>query len=338
VLVHAPNGGIIAWMCRSLLACTLLASALLGCGGGGAAPSLPLALPPATTAPVTPTAHSHVVVIVMENREYGEVIGPRKAPYVNGLARRSALATNYHAIRHPSLPNYIALIAGDPLGISSDCTDCRAHGAALPDQLEAAHLSWRAYMGDLPRTCFSGSGSRGYAKKHNPFAYLDSAAQCTSVVPLTRVAADLRGPGLPTFAWISPNQCDDGHDCSTAIADRFLARLVPSLLRGLGLHGLLALTWDEGRSDGGCCTRGHGGRVPLILAGPDVRAGARVATPADHYSLLALIEDALGVPRLRGAACACTPPLDAAFSSGTAPHTIAAASAATPAAPQKTAP
>src|SRR5467141_2447110 len=56
-----------------------------------------------------PSRPSHVVVIVMENKEYGDVIGQPSAPYINGLARRYALATNFYAVSHPSLPNYLAL-------------------------------------------------------------------------------------------------------------------------------------------------------------------------------------------------------------------------------------
>jgi phospholipase C len=264
------------------------------------------------------------VVIVLENRELDEVIGSGSAPYVNALARRGTLATGYHAITHPSLPNYIALLAGDPLGIESDCTECQAHGATLVDQLEHAHIGWRAYMEGMPSPCYSGASAGGYAKKHDPFMYFSqiagSPARCRRVVPLTALAGDLRRGALPAFAWITPNLCDDGHDCANSSTDRFLAHLVPYLLRGLGPHGVLAVVWDEGTTDSGCCGLAAGGRVALILAGPRVRAGYRLSTPADHYSLLRLIEDSFGLSRMRGAACTCTPSLNAAFRGGAPPR------------------
>jgi hypothetical protein len=99
------------------------------------------------------------------------------------------------------------------------------------------------------------------------------------------------------------------HDCSVATGDRFLSTLVPPLLRSLGRGGLLFLTWDEGSSNSGCCQLASGGHVVTIVAGPGARAGARLAKPADHYSVLQTIEDLLGLRRLRGAACACTPSL-----------------------------
>jgi len=307
-------------MRRTTSAVALLVCLALAACGSAASPGAPLALPK-SPAQVPRSQQSHFVVIVLENRELGEVIGSASAPYINSLARTGALATDYHAIAHPSLPNYISLLAGDPLGITSDCTECRVSGVALPEQLEAAHLRWRAYMEGMPQPCYMGASSAGgYAKKHDPFMYFPqiagNPARCRNVVPLTQLSGDLRGKRLPAFAWISPNLCDDGHDCGEEFTDRFLAHLVPDLVAGLGPHGVLALVWDEGSSNSGCCGQAAGGRVPLLLVGPSVRAGYRIATPADHYSLLALIEDEFGLRRLRGAACRCTPSLAGAFPGG----------------------
>jgi phosphatidylinositol-3-phosphatase len=245
-------------------------------------------------------------VIVMENKESTDVLGSRSAPYVNGLARRYGLASESFAVTHPSLPNYLALTSGSTHGITSDCTDCSAGGRNLVDQLEAARISWRAYLEGVPSPCYRGAGAGGYAKKHNPFAYYPDVtgrpARCRELVGFGRLAADLRAGRLPTFAWITPNLCDDTHDCAVATGDRFLARTVPLLLDALGPHGFLVLTWDEGDSDAGCCGGGAaGGHIATIVAGPGVRRGARDARPLDHYGVLATIEDALGLPRLGGA-------------------------------------
>jgi phosphatidylinositol-3-phosphatase len=306
---------------RALVAALVACVVLVGCGSA-ASPGASLALP-SSPARLARSARSHFVVVVLENREFGEVIGSSSASYINGLAHDGALASDYYAIAHPSLPNYIALLAGDPLGISSDCTDCQARGATLPGQFEHAHIGWRAYMEDLPQPCYAGAFTGGYAKKHDPFIYFPQIAgdpsRCRNVMPLTQLTGDLRRGRLPAFAWITPNLCDDGHDCPTTSVDRFLAHVVPYLLAGIGPHGVLAVVWDEGTSNSGCCSLAGGGRVPSILAGPSVRAGYRLTTSADHYSLLRLIEDSFGLPRLRGAACACTPSLDAAFKRGVSP-------------------
>jgi hypothetical protein len=253
---------------------------------------------------------AHIAVIVMENSEYTDIIGSLRAPYINGLAKRYGIATRMYAIRHPSLPNYLALTGGSTFGIDSDCTDCGVNSAGLAEQLDAKGISWRAYVENLPSPCFKGAGAGAYAKKHDPFIYYrdiaGNPARCSSVVPFTQLAADERSHRLPRFIWITPNLCHDMHDCDTATGDRFLSRIVPGLLRALGLHGLLFLTWDEGSSNAGCCRLASGGHVATIVAGPGARSHARLAKPVDHYSVLQTIEDLLGVVRLRGAACPCT--------------------------------
>jgi hypothetical protein len=259
-------------------------------------------------------------VIVMENEEYRGIIGSRSAPYINSLARRYGLATGMYAITHPSLPNYLALTGGATFGIDSDCTDCSVGATSIVDQLEQAQESWRAYMEDLPRPCFTGASAGDYAKKHDPFAYYtrvtSNPARCANIVPLTRLGADERAGVLPRFAWISPNLCHDMHDCSVSTGDRFLAALVPALLRALGPRGLLFLTWDEGSSDDGCCRLASGGHIVTIVAGGGARAHGRLSMPTDHYSVLQTIEDLLGLRRLRGAACACTPSLQPLLARG----------------------
>jgi membrane protein DedA with SNARE-associated domain len=289
------------------VAAAVLAAVLVSAGGA----------PEAQAAPA-----SHVVVIVMENKSYGQVIGSRGAPYTNRLARRYGLATASYGIRHPSLPNYLALTGGSTFGISSDCTDCHVGARNIADQLEAAQRSWGAYLQGLPRPCFLGAGSGRYAKKHNPLAYYDdiagNPARCAHLVPASRLDGDLRAGRLPSFAFLSPDLCNSTHDCGVGTGDRYLARVVPRVLRGLGPHGFLVLTYDEGESSGGCCQYASGGRIVTIVAGPDVKRGARLRTPVDHYGTLRTIEDAFGLPPLGRAACGCSGSLRPLFRR--APH------------------
>jgi acid phosphatase len=252
-----------------------------------------------------PAARSHVVVLVMENKEQGRVIGSPSAPFLNRLARRGGVATQSFGVRHPSLPNYIALVSGSTQGITDDCTSCTANGPNIADQLEAAHRTWGAYLEGLPRPCARPAFAGRYAKKHDPFAYDDkiaaSAARCRRRVPLRRRADDIRGDRLPDFAFIAPDLCNDTHDCSVRTGDRFLARVVPAVLSALGPHGFLVVTYDEGNSDSGCCGGSHGGRIATLVAGNDVRRGTRMTQPIDHYGVLASIEEAFGLPRLGAA-------------------------------------
>jgi hypothetical protein len=290
-----------------LIAAAAAIVVLTGCGAGRASPTQRR---PSPTASLAADTRARVAVIVMENHEYGDIIGSSSAPYINALARRYALATGMHAISHPSLPNYLALTGGSTFGIASDCTACSVGATSIVDQLARAHLSWGAYMEDLPAPCFTGPTAGDYAKKHDPFAYytriVSNPRRCADIVPLSRLSADERNGTLPTLVWITPDLCHDMHDCPVSTGDRFLSGLVPPLLRSLGRGGVLFLTWDEGSSDAGCCHVASGGRVATIVAGPGARPRARLAVPTDHYSVLETIEDLLGLRRLRGAACACT--------------------------------
>lgn len=114
---------------------------------------------------------------------------------------------------------------------------------------------------------------------------------------------------LPTGLHGLPRWRDQHRGSTRASGGRFLAGLVPGMLRALGPRGLLFLTFDEGSSDEGCCRLASGGHIVTIVAGGGARAHARLARPTDHYSVLQTIEDLLGLRRLRGAACACTPSL-----------------------------
>jgi hypothetical protein len=296
------------------VALTCAALLLAGCGTHAmtSAPALPApsALPR--------SASSHVVVIVMENEEAGDVLGSSDAPYVNSLARRYAVATHSYAIRHPSLPNYLALTSGSTHGITSDCTNCHVAGRNIVDQLEGAHRSWKGYMEDIPGPCSRVASAGNYAKKHDPFMYYDdiarSPSRCGRVVGFGALDNDLRRGRLPAYSFISPNLCHDMHDCDVATGDRFLSGLIPQLVRELGPEGFLVLTWDEGSSDAGCCVDAHVGRIATIVAGPGVRRGARSDRAVDHYGVLRTIENALGLPPLGGAAAARSGTLDALFS------------------------
>jgi hypothetical protein len=272
------------------------------------------------TAALTGGPPAHIAVIVMENEEYGNIIGSSQTPFINALARRYGLAKAMYGTSHPSLPNYLALTGGSTFGITSDCTDCAVHASGIAEQLAAAHLSWKAYMEGLPHPCYSGAGAGEYAKKHDPFMYytplVANRAQCDLVVPLSQLATDERAHALPRFIWITPNLCNDMHDCSPATGDAFLARLVPPLLSALGHHGLLFLTWDEGSTNNGCCRLAAGGHIATIVAGPGARAHAQMKTPADQYSILQAVDDLLGLRRLRNAGCACTPSLTPLLAAG----------------------
>ncbi len=263
------------------------------------------------TGPALP-AFSHIFLILMENKEFGDIIGNPAAPYINALAGQYALAMQSYAVSHPSLPNYLALLGGSTFGVTSDCTTCFINAPNLPDQLESAGKSWQAYMEDLPTSCFpgpvAGGGAFGlgatYALKHDPFLYFDdirnNPGRCGHVVPSSQFAPDLASGKLPDFAWVTPNLVDDMHDGTIAQGDAWLAGFVPRILASSAWqnNGLLIITWDEGSSNSGCCQDAAGGRIVTLAISPLGQAGYRMTNPISHYGILRTIEDAWGLGHL----------------------------------------
>ena len=259
----------------------------------------------------SPAPAPHVMVIVEENREFGSVIGNPGAPYVNGLASTYLLATQSFATTHPSLPNYLELIAGTTFGIQSDCTDCSVEGTTLVDELAATGISWRAYMEGMPAPCFAGAASAaGYAKKHDPFAYVrhiaGSPPLCGDIVPASQLDSDLASPSPPDFVWVTPNLCDDGHDCSTQAMDGWLGANLPAVLTSPWYRdgGTVIITWDEGSTSAGCCGAAAGGRVPTLVVSAATLGGGEYGDPVDQAGVLRTVEDAYGVGRLGDSAAA----------------------------------
>ncbi|MCX6080693.1 MAG: hypothetical protein NTW32_14260 [Chloroflexi bacterium] len=250
----------------------------------------------------------HIVLIVLENRGYQKVIGSQSMPYLNSLARQNVLLTNYFAVRHPSLPNFLALVSGSTQNVTKDCKSCFFDQPTLPDLIEASGRSWKTYQEDLPSPCFVGDASP-YFQKHNPFIYFDAIRlnpeRCQrSIVPLTSLDADLNANQLPNFAFIMPNICNSGHDCPAETSDAWVKALVTRLQAApaLGKNSLIIITFDEGddQDQGTCCDLGSqsGGQVATVLLSARARPGLEDGTAYSHYSLLKTILAAWSLPEL----------------------------------------
>jgi phospholipase C len=246
----------------------------------------------------------HVIVIVFENRSAPAILANPQAPYLNRLARRYALLANYYAVAHPSLPNYIALVSGTTRGFGHDCVRCLTRAPTLADTLLGAGLTWKTYVEGVRRERFRSIES-SVVKARIPFLYagdvLAHDAQLDRVVPLAQFGRDLVRRRLPSYSLVVPSLCHDMHDCRTRVGDRWLARFLRPVLPRLGRSDVVFVVFDEGRRSD---TRGGGGRVVAIAAGPSVRRHAVVRRPYDHYSLLRTIEAGWRLPLLGRSAAA----------------------------------
>jgi phospholipase C len=232
------------------------------------------------------------------------------APYLNTLASECGLATNYHNVSHPSLPNYLAATSGLSQGdlpwlAYFDCNVsivCDTSAASVFGQGE----TWKAYQESMPSNCDT-SNSGEYAVRHNPPPYFTSLSGCaTHDVPYTQLATDLAAGSLPAFSFITPNLIDDMHDGTIAQGDSWLAAKLPLILNSSEYRSgstAVFITWDEG--SGGylgesCATLASDSscRVPTIVLSPSTPAGTSSATLFNHYSLLGTTEQLLGLPKL----------------------------------------
>lgn len=286
-----------------------------------------------TTSPSPSDTVGHVFVIVLENESYANTFGSgAPASYLAGLADQGALLTQYFGTAHNSQPNYVAMISGQGpnLQMQLDCpsyssfvgtvptgADAQAIGSgcvfpasvpSLPDQMEAAGLSWKGYMQDvgndsaresdcgvpatnalgLDQTQAAEVGDQ-YAARHNPFVYFQAISTDTPrcdahITTLQALSTDLGSTDTtPAFSFITPNLCNDGHDASCVdgstggltAANAFLQQWVPQILGSPAFKrdGLLVITFDE--SDGAqadataCCGEGAGPNALLPgLTGP----------------------------------------------------------------------
>ncbi len=234
----------------------------------------------------TPAATDrHVFIIVMENHTPEQALS---GSFMASLASKYAVAENYHAITHPSVPNYLALTSGSTWGVTDDSFHVLPR-SDLGTQLTNASVSWRAYMdGMVSGQCIESPAP--YDPGHNPFAYY--GGQCPSnVVPHDALAADLAGD-TPRLVWITPDDCHNTHSCEIAVGDEWLRGEVAQITASKAFQsdGVLFVTYDED-------DRASDNRVLTIVVTPhgSHRTSSRSYT---HYSMLATIEDLLGVGRL----------------------------------------
>ncbi len=250
------------------------------------------ALPKEAAAGTMPT-FQHIFIVVEENHSYSEIIGSTAAPYINSLTSQNGLATNYFAISHPSLPNYLALTGGSTFGMTTDCapTSCPVNAANIADRVEASGRTWKAYEESMPSACYL-SDSGEYVPKHNPFVYYadiqGNASRCQSHdVPYSQLATDLASDSTtPNYVFITPNLCDDMHDCSVSTGDKWLQSNLPAIFTSPAWTtqtSLMLITWDE--DDGNASNH-----VATLVIGPSVIPGYLSSTVYNHYSLLKTLE------------------------------------------------
>ncbi|WP_020660010.1 alkaline phosphatase family protein [Amycolatopsis benzoatilytica] len=240
-----------------------------------------------------PPKPDHVVIVMMENRGYRNIIGSSHAPYLNSLTKQGALFTNSFALTHPSEPNYIALLSGSTQGVTDDSCPHTFKADNLAHQLTAAGGSFTGYSESLPKAGYTGCEKGDYARKHSPWVnFSDIPASANQ--PYTSFPADYTK--LPTLSWVTPNLQDDMHDGTIQQGDAWLKKNLDGYAQWAKTHNsLLIVTWDEDEDDGG------NNSIPTIFVGANVKTG-QYSEKINHYTVLSTLESAYGLPALGSAA------------------------------------
>lgn len=237
--------------------------------------------------------YDHVVVVVMENHDFSEIIGnTAQAPYLNSLAASGALLTNYSdSGSHPSEPNYFALYAGSTFGVTDDNFHSET-GPSLATILQAAGKTFTGFV----------EGAGGSDQNHNPWEYFPEGTSVEKDFATYWPAGNFSA--LPNVSFVIPNIYDDMHNGTIAQGDAWLqANIGAYALWAKANNSLLDIVWDEGSSSD---------HVASILVGANVVPGT-YSTAYNHYSTLSTILAANGLSAPNNAA---TAPLIQVFNTG----------------------
>jgi PKD repeat protein len=259
----------------------------------------------------------HVLIVLEENTDYADVCGPNNTsmPFLCSLKSQGSFSGNYYAPTHPSIGNY------DDLGwgvVTTNDDSCNPNTCGFPYNAnnivrasQAAGKTWKGYAESLPSSCYFGGDSGAYAVRHSPIPYIsDVQTNCQNRYvafedPNLGFAHDLANNTLPNFAFITPNLCDDGHDCTlpgSAVPDQWLQNNVLQPLLNSGHLNpttgdtVVIVTFDESNADN---TNGGGG-VYWFMMGKGVKQNYQSSGPSaapgfySHESSLRVIAEMLG--------------------------------------------
>jgi phosphatidylinositol-3-phosphatase len=272
------------------------------CGGASKTP-ITITVGHSTSSSSAMPSSSHVFVVVEENHSYSSVIGNSGMPYLNSLASKYAVATQYYANTHPSIGNYFMLTTGQT--ITNNDSSCATIGTDnVVRHLLNAGKTWKSYADSLPYAGYTGCGSGEYAKKHNPFAFFSDVANSSdkaNLVPFTQFSKDLGNNALPQFSFIVPNLQHDGHDGSLQQADAWLKSNIAPLIASSTFQkdGVLIIVFDESVDS----DKAHGGgHIAAVVIGPNVKPGYKSTKMYQHQNTLKTVMQLIGVQTYPGAA------------------------------------
>jgi len=259
----------------------------------------------------------HVFIVIGENSSYSSTYNSSNMPYLTSLANQYGLSTKYWADTHPSIGNYEVMTAGQIFTNNDSATPSSMplSGDNIAFEVQKAGKTWKDYV-ETGMGC-GAVHSGNYIVRHDPLQYFTNINKANFVC-ISQFATDLANKALPNLSWLSPNGCDDAHDCGIGTFDSWLKTEIGPLLASSyfqpGGDGLLIITLDENDKSGSpnCSTttvgQGCGGQIETVLISPVGKLAYKstAGDPAnynntyDHASILRTIGEALGLTNFSG--------------------------------------
>jgi hypothetical protein len=273
------------WAAAGAMAALMLSAC--GSTAGGSTPQGAAATSKPSRAVNVPRP-AHIVVVVLENRGYRQIIGNSDAPFLNQLANHGGLFTRSYAVTHPSEANYLALFSGSTHGVTGDPCPVSFTAPNLASGLLSAGKTFIGYSEGLPVVGSRVCDAPQYSRQLSPWAAFSNVPASLSRPFASFPSNDFSR--LPTVSFVIPDMCNDMHNCSVATGDTWLRTHLESYAHWTMSHdSLLIVTWDEDDFTAA-------NHITTIFVGQQVRPG-RYPQQITHYSVLATIEAAYGLAR-----------------------------------------
>jgi phosphoesterase family protein len=268
-------------------------------------------------------------MVYMENKGFTEIVGSPNAPYLNSVIDTYGFGTNYYGLTHPSDPNYYPIVGGSDFGFNWNCPANCFDAHNLADNIEAAGLNWAGYA--------EGGGGYLDPTDRLPFLafsdiFNDPARVESHIFDISQMGVDLASPATaPNFVWFAANDefnmegptdfpfgalmwvigfLDPRHQYNVAAGDQWLQEHVPVIMNSPTWQdptqrSAIFITFDEDYNNISLGVGNQGNHIVMVVipspgaVNSGMRSGHFIADDYNnHYSLLRMIEEALGLPSL----------------------------------------
>lgn len=283
-------------------------------------------------------ALDHVFMVYVENKGYDDIVGSPNAPFLNSLINAYGFADNYYALTHGSSPNYYPIVGGTDFGLTYNCASpCIDASTTLVSNIDDAGKTWRSYAQGLTPGASPLVSTDSYQFGETVFPAFTSIANdpayaAAHIRPLEEMAVDLQSAATaPNYAWFAANEDFAGegpintlvgllkfalnqfapkHQYNVPALDQFLSETVPTIMNSAVWNdpneaSVIVVTFDEDNNNLSLGFGNEGNHIVTVVipnqAAIDagMRSGPFIASNHyNHYSLLRMIEDSLGLPSL----------------------------------------